>query len=373
MDWLDTKQVAKDLKISLKTVQRYCREAYIPCKAVLRGKKPVYLINATEYLRWKQKCFPGANKGLLGLNKFQSKTREPRKNEIMSLIPEWLQWIKTGQLTGKPIADRTLEIYGSYIYYYFKALPIKPILPVISLSNLRIVLGQYKPEQYSTKQKIYDSIMSFTKYLIEVNKCDQELRESFRKIRPKRIIPPKRTVFNEQQLKKFTDAINKSKFYHGYNKVLAITLIQFIAYTGLRAKEVADLKLERVDLDAGIVHVYLGKGNKNRKVGINSDLIELLTAYLKQRPEPECDSFFITQFGTPLTRKNLTQKITRLARMTGFDITTHGLRRTFASINSAKGRPLNHLRIALGHQDLSTTQSYIMTTENEVIEAMKEW
>jgi hypothetical protein len=33
----------------------------------------------------------------------------------------------------------------------------------------------------------------------------------------------------------------------------------------------------------------------------------------------------------------------------------------------------NYLRIALGHTDLSTTQSYIMTTKDEIVAAMREW
>lgn len=53
-----------------------------------------------------------------------------------------------------------------------------------------------------------------------------------------------------------------------------------------------------------------------------------------------------------------------LKKNTGLDITQHGLRRTFATIMSAKWMPLNHIRILLGHNDIETTQSYFMTSES---------
>ena len=74
-----------------------------------------------------------------------------------------------------------------------------------------------------------------------------------------------------------------------------------------------------------------------------------------------------------MTRDALIRKFHRLSKNSGIEFSAHGLRRTFATFNSNTGRSLNHLRIALGHSDLSTTQSYIMTTEDEVIEAMRGW
>lgn len=67
------------------------------------------------------------------------------------------------------------------------------------------------------------------------------------------------------------------------------------------------------------------------------------------------------------------EKIRRLSASAGLKISPHGLRRSFVTINAGKGKPLNHLRIACGHSDITTTQGYCMTSEDEVLKAMKNW
>jgi len=48
-------------------------------------------------------------------------------------------------------------------------------------------------------------------------------------------------------------------------------------------------------------------------------------------------------------------------------------RRTFATLNAEQGRPLHLIQLALGHTDIRTTQEYLMSDQETVIEAMKEW
>lgn len=374
MEYLTTQDIAEDLGLQQRSVQRYCQEGVLPFKVELLGKNFQYLIKAEDYIKWKHENFK-ASKSESRITRYKSSKRPLTKNQLRDMLAEWIHWSETGLLTGKPISTRTIEIYSHYIEYFFTELGRKPKMPIISLENLRLVLGQYRPEQFSTKQKIYDSVMSFSKYLVEKDLLTSETRDSLRKVRPKRSLPPKRTVASEEQIKELLKVIDATPLMSPFNRLLDKTLVIFIAKTGLRAMEVCNLKLEHVDLNKRTIFVYLGKGAKNRKVGISDDLFELLTAYINERLKMPTgkDSFFISSTGSPLKKKTLMQKMKRLSLRSGIEITCHGLRRSFASINSSKGRPLNHLRIALGHSDLSTTQSYIMTTENEVIEAMKIW
>jgi len=74
-----------------------------------------------------------------------------------------------------------------------------------------------------------------------------------------------------------------------------------------------------------------------------------------------------------MTRTDLYHRLHRLGRKVGVDVSPHMLRRAFVTINANKGRPLPMLQIACGHSDIKTTRNYCQTTEQEVIEAMKEW
>lgn len=371
MQYLTSDQIAQDLGIHKRTVQQYCREGFLPATKTIKNRAHSYQVELGIYLEWKKLHFDGVKKGKC--NKHNRKTKELTKSEIKAEAEIWLQWCASGQLSGKPFSKRTLELYEWYFGYFVDGLPRQAKLPIISVDNLRLVLGQYPPEGYATKQKIYDSVMSFSKYLVETGKFTETDREVLRKLRPKRFTPARKTVLTLQQLETLLAYIVSSHGNGTRDKLLSETLIIFLANTGLRAQELCNLKLKDVDLEIGIVYVWLGKGNKNRRVGINGSVIEQLKLYLKQRLKYPGESFFISGVGTPLTKKTLMQKVRRLSKATGIDITCHGLRRTFASLNSAKGRPLNHLRLALGHADLSTTQSYIMTSEDEVVEAMKKW
>jgi site-specific recombinase XerD len=74
-----------------------------------------------------------------------------------------------------------------------------------------------------------------------------------------------------------------------------------------------------------------------------------------------------------MNRDTVHQKIERVSRHFDFHFTPHALRRAFVTINVNQGKPLVHLQIACGHSDITTARNYCMTSQNEVIEAMKNW
>jgi len=73
-----------------------------------------------------------------------------------------------------------------------------------------------------------------------------------------------------QKIKNHDDNARKA-----YDRLFTKTLVIFIVNTGLRAMELTNLKPEDVDLENGIVYVWLGKGNKNRKVGLTREILEM--------------------------------------------------------------------------------------------------
>jgi integrase len=369
-EYITINEISKDLKIAERTIQKYCKEGFIPAIKSFSGIR-TYSVRISDYQEWKNKYYRGSGK----LIKKIEKDLDLTKSDLESMSIEWLDWCKTGKLNGRPIGPRTLEIYEYYFHLYIKGLGQHYTKPIISINNLREVLGSYDPKSFSTKAKIYDSILSFSKYLIEKKLFTEAEKLELKKLKPKRVFPAKRTVLNPAQYEMILAHLDASPMPR-YNKALTKALLIFIVNTGLRASEVANLKMADVDLNQGIVSVWLGKGNKNRKVGINQELIKALSLYLELRLKAnpsENDSFFTNAHGTPLVRDVLIRKFHRLSKSCGIEFTAHGLRRTFATFSSNRGKPLNHLRIALGHADLGTTQSYIMTTEDEVVAAMREW
>ncbi|MDD9898434.1 MAG: tyrosine-type recombinase/integrase [Candidatus Melainabacteria bacterium] len=370
--YLTAAEVAKDLGIPTRTVQNYCRTGFLPARITYYKNRKQYSINSDTYYKWKSEHFSGLKKGQA--NKYTSKLKELSLDGLQTAAIEWLDWCQTGKLTGKPLSPRTVEIYDTYFRLYLKTLGKYPSKPLVSVNNLREVLGSFAPERYSTKRNIYDAIMSLSKYLIEKEMLDTEVRDKMKSLKPRRFVPPKRTSLTETQLEQMYQAVEAVPYNREYDRIIARTLITFLVNTGLRAAECCRLKLDEVDLEARRVHVNLGKGNKNRIVGINDDTFDVLVEYLKMRLKFSGDSFFINRLGRPLTVDRIERKVTTVAKRAGLKgISPHSLRRSFVTINAGKGKPLNHLRIACGHSDISTTQGYCMTSVDEVVEAMKGW
>lgn len=127
-----------------------------------------------------------------------------------------------------------------------------------------------------------------------------------------------------------------------------------------------------INLKQGTLLVRCGKGGKTRRVGLSEPLRGLLSRH-QNSEGVDSKRVFSDRGGQPLTRNGLYQRVERIGKVVGVKVSPHALRRAFVTINANKGRPLQMLQMACGHSDITTTRSYCMTAEQEVIDAMKEW
>ena len=299
---------------------------------------------------------------------------------LKELQKEWVEWCRKGLLTGRPIGEITMQGYNYYLDYYFERLPRRyQRTPLISIDCLRHVFCSIKPEYFSTKENIYKALRSFVKYLIAKNLLSESIYAELRKLKPKRIYPPKKLHCTVDEFELLLEQAGKRyNCQSEYDVILSKTAFATVGFTGLRASELCNLRLNDVDLEKRKIFVYLGKGYKNRCVGICSRLHSCLEEYLKVRPESDPDYFFLTISSStkepvPFNRATLLRKLKRLSKRLNIQINTHGLRRTFATVAANAGKPINIISMALGHSNLKTTQGYLMTTQDEVVKEMQGW
>ncbi len=371
MDELITLDViAKELGVTRRTIQTLASTGELPAITVSRRGGFTYKVPIQAYFEWKQG--------------FKKKVKE---NEYLSDFDflkqeqdRWIEWCRNGALIGRPMSEETITKNNYSLNYYWKCLPRRyHRTSLISVDCLRQVLGNIDPKKFSLKDNIYKSIRSFTKYLILNSYCESSLFDKLKQLRPKRFYPPKKLHCTQEQFEKLlTEASIKINGHGDYDMVLNKTIIATLGYAGLRGSELCSLRLQDVDLANKKIFVYLGKGKKNRVVGICKNLYDYFINYLHLRPQAEIESFFVTICRNSgkivsFNRHTLNRKIKRLAKRVKIEASPHGLRRTFATIAANAGKPINIISLALGHSDLKTTQGYLMTTQDEVVKEMQGW
>ena len=142
-------------------------------------------------------------------------------------------------------------------------------------------------------------------------------------------------------------------------------LLEVLYASGMRASEIAGMKLTDLHLDVGYLRV-VGKGQKERVVPIGTAAREALEAYLAgQRPRLDPAhrqaEVFLSRTGRPLDRETVWRIVKKYARRARIDktITPHTLRHSFATHLVAHGADLRAVQEMLGHVNIATTQRYL--------------
>jgi site-specific recombinase XerD len=352
--FLPVARVAELLGLSKKTILRWCESGKLVATPKAYGKKTTYLVS------------PAAVE-LLMLEEEKARTPVVSRNpkcptpSITSSLPHsefitpWITAMEKGLITGRPFSPVTIRDYEHYAQEFLAS------HPAVSPSALETELLKTSVAQYGKRFKMYKAVVCFAKYLIRERALDKAFLHEIKHLYPKRHLPPKRLGVDEAQFKQLMAAANTP-----FRRMMLVVL----AGTGLRVSEAVALKCSDVDFERRMLIVRLGKSNKTRPIGLSS---VVLSAMAEQMEAVKSPWVFSDEEGQQLTRMGLYHRLKRLGETAGVKVSPHALRRAFVTLNVNKGRPLVHLQIACGHSDIKTTRSYCLTTEQEVVEAMKRW
>ena len=140
-------------------------------------------------------------------------------------------------------------------------------------------------------------------------------------------------------------------------------LLTFFA-SGLRESELAELKMQNLDLDAGAAKVWDGKGGKDGIVPLSPPSIAALREYFSNvRPklanggsEPYV---FLGRRGRGLTRQQIYYRVRGIAQAAlGRRISPHFLRHGFATALMEGGADIRDVQALMRHSCVETTATY---------------
>jgi integrase/recombinase XerD len=163
-------------------------------------------------------------------------------------------------------------------------------------------------------------------------------------------------------------------------------LLELLYAAGLRASEIANLKVTNLNLDIGYLRC-IGKGSRERVIPLGKTAIAAINDYLYNfRPKlasakaANCVSskktgvseqksagktinnefLFLSRTGRGLSRIEIWRLVKKYAARAGMpaNLTAHTLRHCFATHLLAGGADLRSIQEMLGHVDIATTQIY---------------
>jgi len=141
-------------------------------------------------------------------------------------------------------------------------------------------------------------------------------------------------------------------------------IFSFFLDTGARLSEVVGLDIDDLHLQDGWVKVY-GKGRRERILPLGKTLRHDLRTYIDAiRPEiakEDESALFVTLKGDRYTKEGMSTLVKSKLKKIGVTghYGPHKLRHTFATNYLRNKGSIEHLRMQLGHRDLSTTQRYL--------------
>jgi integrase/recombinase XerD len=152
-----------------------------------------------------------------------------------------------------------------------------------------------------------------------------------------------------------------------------LVMLEVLYSTALRREELANLRLDDVDVDGGYVFVREGKGGKDRVVPLGASVADRVRSYLVDiRPRwpgvGKDPHLFLNRWGRGMGPNSVGAVVKRCARgaQLAKPVATHTLRHSCATHMLRNGAPVRQLQEMLGHASLETTQLYTRVTINDL-------
>ena len=217
-----------------------------------------------------------------------------------------------------------------------------------------------------TQGQALSVVKAFTRFLKEHDYLIADPGEAIQLPRKPKRLP--KAILSESEIQKLMDAPN-TRTNRGYRNRI---ILEILYDTAIRRSELADIKINNLDLAAGFIHVR-GKGDKDRVVPISRRVCGLVENYIMMvRPEflqgKDTGHLILNRWGQKMDPNSVWAAVKRCVYLAGIrkTVSTHTFRHSCATHMLKNGAPVRHLQEMLGHESLESTQVYTRVTINDL-------
>lgn len=216
-----------------------------------------------------------------------------------------------------------------------------------------------KPASKSTVNHYYRALNTFFAWL----KREELITDNpVTRIKTPKIVQKVVQALNTQEVTRLLDRFSGKSYLDVRNRTIVMMLLD----TGMRAFELANLRLDDVDTTSGSILIKRGKGSKQRVVRIGTTAQKALWKYITMYRCGDSDRLFLNRSCGPLDVTGIKLMIRRLGKKAGVaNVHVHRLRHTFAISFLRAGGDVFSLQYLLGHSTLAMTQRYLQSLNAE--------
>lgn len=259
-------------------------------------------------------------------------------------------------LTAKTVEGRSPKTVERYRYIISKLLDyVKTPVPRISVYHIRQYLMSCKTGGMadSTIEGIRCTFCSFFGWLAREQLIERNPMTNIAVIKAQKKV---RLPFSPVEL---------AKIYENCTNDRDLAICHFLDATGGRISEVCALNRDDIDFRTLEITV-LGKGNKERKVYMDTVTAMILQRYLDGRSD-DSPALFVGKGTTRLMPQGVRAILKRIGSAAGVsNVHPHRFRRTLATSLIDNGMTIQEVAHILGHERLDTTMKYVHVSDNNV-------
>ena len=273
---------------------------------------------------------------------------------VISFI-EYLQFEKRYSKHTIISYQNDLEQFFQFLLSQYETADIKQITP----SMVRTWLAELKGDEMTAKSinRKISTLKSFYKFQLRQGLVATSPMTTISSPKISKRLP---SFVEEKHLDTLFNHVEFTDDWEGSTKKI---VMQLLYNTGMRLSELISLKESQIDYSYKQIKV-LGKGNKERIIPVNAELLNSLKLYVDSKPEGSVENIFVSTKGKQLqpryvygfVRENLALVTTVKEK------SPHVLRHSFATHLMNNGAELNAVKELLGHSSLAATQIYTHNT-----------
>jgi integrase/recombinase XerC len=264
----------------------------------------------------------------------------------------------------KRFSQHTITSYQTDLIAFFDFIQAEyGEVEVISPGIIRTWLVSLKEQKFESKSinRKISTLKSYFKYQLRCGLIEDSPMGTIGTLKVSKRLP---SFIEQKDLNTLFNYVEFPDTWEGHTERI---LLEIFYQTGMRVSELVNLKESQIDKSNSQVKI-LGKGNKERLVPVNNELLTKIENYLTEKHNTFADmnipEMLANKKGKKLSSRNVYDIVKKYLSLvtTNTKKSPHVLRHSFATHLTNNGAEINAIKELLGHSSLASTQVYTSNT-----------